>query len=102
MKTETQTASRTGRRATHIALWLLPVFALWVAGLMFLAPDGYLEDWLPWIGATLLSVLPLLVGLGFGVRGLRLGDRLAWLPIAAHGLLIVLFAGLPLVQRFID
>lgn len=102
MTTETQTPTQAGRTATRIALWLLALFAVWVAGFIFLAPDGYLEDWLPWIGATLLSVLPLLVGLGFGVKGLRLGDRLAWLPIAAHGLLIVFFAGLPLVQRFID
>jgi hypothetical protein len=93
--------TRPGRAATRVALWLLPVFVVWLAGFIFLTPGDYLEDWLPWIGAALLSVLPLLVGLGFAIRGLRLGDRLAWLAIAAHGLLLAFFAGLPLVQRFI-
>lgn len=88
------------RRDTRIALWLLPVFAAWVLGFIVLGPEGYLEDWLPWLGAMLLSILPVVIGLVFAIRGLRMGDRLAWVPVVAYSVLLALFGILPLVQRF--
>ena len=97
-----QQATTHGRTATRVALWLLAGYVVWLMGFIALAPDGYLEDWLPWLGAALVSVLPLLVGLGFAIRGLRLGDRLAWLPLAIHGALLALMFGLPLAQRLVD
>lgn len=96
----TEQATTPGRTATRVALWLVAGYVVWLVAFIALAPEGYLEDWGPWLGTALFSVLPLWVGLGFAIKGLRLGDRLAWLPTAIHGLLLVLFFGLPLVQRF--
>ncbi len=72
----------TASRWAQGSFWALAVFALWTVAFVVASgplaqvlgsdvqPTGevaYIEGWAPWIGITVLWVLPLLVGIALGV-----------------------------------
>lgn len=88
---------------------MLAVFAVWtgafiaVSGLLAGGDVPYLRAWLPWIGATLLWVLPLIIGTLLGVDAVRRGGgRLARLGTGLNVLLLVFLAAPSLISRITD
>ena len=92
--------TRTGG-LTGLSLWLLPGFVAWLGAFTFLAPGEYIRDWAPWMGATVLMSLPLILGLGLAIQALRLHERVALLAVLAHGILVTLFVAVPLAERIV-
>ena len=105
-----------GRRASIWSLAMLPVFTVWtaafillsgvVAGWLGLQTQGgevvYLEEWLPWIAATLLWALPLVIGVGLAVQGLRRGaGTIAKVALGFNGIALLLMVGPSLIDRFL-
>lgn len=111
-----QTTHVRGRRASVWSLAMLPVFAVWtvafillsgvVAGGLGLQTQGgevvYLEEWLPWIAASLLWALPLVIGVGLAVHGLRRGaGTIATVALCLNGVVLLIMVGPSLIARFL-
>jgi hypothetical protein len=111
-----RTTHAQGRRASVWSLVMLPVFAVWtvafillsgvVAGWLGLQTQGgevvYLEEWLPWIAASILWALPLMIGVGLAVQGLRRGaGTIARVALGVNGIALLLMVGPSLIDRFL-
>lgn len=106
------------RRFARLSLWMFPVFILWT--IVYIVTSGpiakligadtepsgevhYIEAWLPWIGVSLLWVLPLVAGIVLAVVARAKGaGRMAWLGLALNAFVLVFAIGPALIDRFLN
>lgn len=80
-------ASRRAEQEARLSWWMVATFAVWTVAFVLLSgpvaealgfPTSggevmYIQRWVPWIGVTVLWVLPLLVGIGLAADARRRG-----------------------------
>ena len=103
------TSGKRARRQAIASLWMLPAFGLWVAAFIAISSwlaggeVGYIKPWLPWLGAALLSVVPLAAGVVLGVLSRRRGGgRLALIGIVLNAVLLAWMTVPPFIEKLIS